>query len=163
VLENGHARWPGAAARGLSPPGGAWYDARMSGPRTLAATAALAAVLAGAPGCFLFHRGAGTGRPDAATAAGEIALHVTNHNYLDVVIYVLHDGQATRVGTVTGSSSLLLFIPARLLGIGHDLQLVGDPIGSPDFARTETLIIQPGQYIEWTLETDLRRSSVGVY
>jgi len=24
-------------------------------------------------------------------------------------------------------------------------------------------MVQPGQYIEWTLETDLRRSSVGVY
>ena len=31
------------------------------------------------------------------------------------------------------------------------------------FARTQTLILQPGQYIEWTLETDLRRSSVGVF
>jgi hypothetical protein len=135
----------------------------MSGPRTLAAAAALAAALASGPGCFLFHGGAGAARPSAGTPQGEIALHVTNHNYLDVVIYVLHDGQATRVGTVTGSSSLLLFIPARLLGMGHDLQLLGDPIGSPDFARTETLIIEPGQYIEWTLETDLRRSSVGVY
>jgi hypothetical protein len=28
---------------------------------------------------------------------------------------------------------------------------------------TETLVVQPGQYIEWTLETDLARSSVGVY
>ncbi len=33
-------------------------------------------------------------------ARGEIALNVTNHNYLDVVIYVVHDGQQTRVGTV---------------------------------------------------------------
>ena len=76
--------------------------------------------------------------------AGEIALNVTNHNYLDVVIYVLHDGQQTRVGTVTGSSSALL-------------------IGSDAFARTQALILQPGQYIEWTLETDLRRSSVGAF
>ena len=36
-------------------------------------------------------------------------------------------------------------------------------IGSDSFARTQTLILQPGQYIEWTLETDLRRSSVGVF
>jgi hypothetical protein len=129
---------------------------------TLARRAALAAVLLATAGCFLSRRGARAHR-EASAPAGEIALHVTNHNYLDVVIYVLHDGQATRVGTVTGSSSLLLFIPVRLLGMGHDLQLLGDPIGSPDFARTETLIIEPGQYIEWTLETDLRRSSVGVH
>jgi len=67
------------------------------------------------------------------------------------------------VGMVTGSSAALLFVPIRLLGMGHELQLYGRAIGSDAFARTQTLILQPGQYIEWTLETDLRRSSVGVF
>ena len=64
---------------------------------------------------------------------------------------------------MTGSSSAVFFIPVRLLGMGRELQLYGDAIGSDDYARTETLVIQPGQYIEWTLETQLRRSSVGVF
>jgi len=125
--------------------------------------AALAALLVGASACFIFNRGTADPRPAVEAPAGEIALNVTNHNYLDVVVYVLHDGQQTRVGTVTGSSTALLFVPIRLLGIGHELQLHGRAIGSDAFARTQTLIIQPGQYIEWTLETDLRRSSVGVF
>jgi len=125
--------------------------------------AALAALLVGASACFIFNRGKADPRPAVDAPAGEIALNVTNHNYLDVVVYVLHDGQQTRVGTVTGSSTALLFVPIRLLGIGHELQLHGRAIGSDAFARTQTLIIQPGQYIEWTLETDLRRSSVGVF
>jgi len=125
--------------------------------------AARVALLLAASGCFIFHRGKSDPRPGLDVPAGEIALNVTNHNYLDVVIYVLHDGQQTRVGIVTGSSSSLLFVPIRLLGMGHDLQLYGRAIGSDAFARTETLILQPGQYIEWTLETDLRRSSVGVF
>jgi len=125
--------------------------------------AALAALLVGASACFIFNRGTADPRPAVEAPAGEIALNVTNHNYLDVVVYVLHDGQQTRVGTVTGSSTALLFVPIRLLGIGHELQLHGRAIGSAAFARTQTLIIQPGQYIEWTLETDLRRSSVGVF
>ena len=95
--------------------------------------------------------------------AGEFVLNVTNHNYLDVVIYILHDGQETRVGTVTGSSSQLFYLPDRLLGQGREIQLLGDAIGSEAYARTQTIIVQRGQYIEWTLETDLRRSSVGVY
>ena len=123
----------------------------------------LVALLAAQPGCFFFH----CAKPDPQAAfeapAGEFAVNVTNHNYLDVVVYVLHDGQQTRVGTVTGSSSSLLFLPIRLLGMGHELQLYGRAIGSDAFARTPTLIVQEGQYIEWTLETDLRRSSVGVY
>jgi hypothetical protein len=125
---------------------------------------ALAALLLATPACFVFNRGSKAApAPTVNAPEGEIALTVTNHNYLDVVVYVLHDGLQTRVGTVTGSSSALLFLRARLLGMGHELQLYGRAIGSDAFARTQTLIIQPGQYIEWTLETDLRRSSVGVY
>ena len=128
---------------------------------------ALAALLVATPACF-WHRKPAPARAPARNALldvpeGEIALQVTNHNFLDVTIYVLHNGQRTRVGTVTGSSSQVFYLPARLLGLGREIQLFGDPIGSTDFAVTETLIIQPGQYIEWTLETDLRRSSVGVY
>jgi hypothetical protein len=110
-----------------------------------------------------WHRHTPSSPRSAGAPEGEIALRVTNHNYLDVTVYVLHDGQRTRVGTVTGSSTQLFLLPMRLLGQGREIQLLGDPIGSPAFARTETLIVQPGQYIDWTLETDLRRSSVGVY
>src|SRR5256884_9385288 len=125
--------------------------------------APLAALLCGASACFIFNRGKPDLRPAFEAPAGEIALNVTNHNYLDVVVYVLHDGQQTRVGMVTGSSAALLFVPLRLLGLGHELQLYGRAIASDSFARTPTLILQAGQYIEWTLETDLRRSSVGVF
>jgi len=119
--------------------------------------------LSAASGCFLFGRGKPARDAPLDVPSGEIALSVTNHNYLDVVVYVLHDGQQTRVGMVTGSSSSLFYLPVRLLGQGRELQLLGDAIGSRDYAETEILIVQPGQYIEWTLETDLRRSSVGVF
>jgi len=102
-------------------------------------------------------------RPRSADPQDEFTLIVVNHHWLDVTVYVLHDGQRTRIGTVTGSSSQQFVLPGRLLGQSHQLALFGDAIGSNDFARTETLNIQPGQRIEWTLETDLRRSSVGVY
>jgi hypothetical protein len=125
--------------------------------------AALAALLLGGSACFVFHRAKSEPHPAFDVPEGEIALNVTNHNYLDVVIYVVHDGQQTRVGMVTGSSTALLFVPLRLLGMGHELQLYGRAIASDVVARTPTLILQAGQYIEWTLETDLRRSSVGVF
>ena len=124
----------------------------------------LATLLVAAPACFVFNRGSKAApSPAIDVPEGEIALSVTNHNYLDVVVYVLHDGLQTRVGTVTGSSSTVFFVPARLLGLGRELRLYGRAIGSDDYARTEMLLIQPGQYIEWTLETQLRRSSVGVF
>jgi non-canonical (house-cleaning) NTP pyrophosphatase len=125
---------------------------------------AVLALLVAAPACFVFNRGGTAERaPAFDVPEGEIALSVTNHNYLDVVVYVVHDGVQTRVGTVTGSSSAVFFLPARLLGQAREIQLVGDAIGNDSYARTEVLVVQRGQYIEWTLETDLRRSSVGVF
>jgi hypothetical protein len=121
-------------------------------------------VLACSSACFMFNRGAKAPHtPAFDVPEGEIALSVTNHNYLDVVVYVLHDGLQTRVGTVTGSSSTVFFLPVRLLGQGREIELLGDAIGNDAYARTDVLHVVQGQYIEWTLETDLRRSSVGVF
>src|SRR6266853_4558211 len=131
--------------------------------RPLRLHAALAALLLAASACFIFNHGKADRPPAVDVPEGEIALSITNHNFLDVVVYVVHDGQQTRVGTVTGSSSAIFYLPGRLLGQGRELQLLGHPIGGTDLASTETIVVQPGQYIEWTLETDLRRSSVGVY
>jgi hypothetical protein len=132
--------------------------------RVLRLAVALVPLLVVANGCFLFNHGT---KDEQSTVVegpeGEIALNVTNHNYLDVVVYVLHDGIQTRVGTVTGSSSTVFFLPTRLLGQGREIQLYGDAIGNDTYARTEIIVVQRGQYIEWTLETDLRRSSVGVF
>lgn len=138
---------------------------RMARPARPFLTLALGVLLVGASACFVLNRAS---KPDQSASldipAGEFALRVTNHNYLDVAVYVVHGGQRTRVGTVTGSSSALFFLPDRLLGLGREIQLYGEAIGGGEAsARTHTLIVQPGQYIDWTLETDLRRSSVGVY
>lgn len=131
----------------------------MGSVRSLRLIVVLGVLLAGT-NCFIFHRHPSDSR---APAQGEIALNVTNHNFLDVVVYVVHDGQQTRVGTVTGSSSAVFYLPARLLGQGREIRLLGHPIGGTNLAQTETIVVQPGQYISWTLETDLRRSSVGVF
>jgi hypothetical protein len=136
---------------------------RASRAGSLRLQAALVALLLAAPGCFVFNRNKARRQPTVAVPESEIALSITNHNYLDVVVYVLHDGLRTRVGTVTGSSSTVFFLPARLIGQGREIQLLGEAIGNDTFARTDILVVQHGQYIEWTLETDLRRSSVGVF
>lgn len=122
----------------------------------------LAALILTQQGC---RRRGGSASAEAQEQASqsEVTLQVTNHNYLDVIVYVVHDGQRTRIGMVTGSTSQVFTLPPRLLGQAHEIRLYGDPIGSEDFALTELLLVQPGQYIEWTLESDLRRSSVGVF
>jgi hypothetical protein len=107
---------------------------------------------------------AGTTSPaPAPDRPGNIRLAVVNHHWLDVAIYVIHDGQRTRLGMAGGSARTELSLPPRLLGVGRELRLYGDPIGSAEQAMTEPILVQPGQFIEWLLETELGRSTVGVY
>ncbi|HEX2250223.1 MAG TPA: hypothetical protein VHH32_07720 [Gemmatimonadales bacterium] len=56
-----------------------------------------------------------------------------------------------------------MMLPHRLLGVGRELQLYGDPIGSTERAITEVVVVQPGQFVEWLLESGLARSTVAVY
>src|SRR5690348_8719747 len=90
-------------------------------------------------------------------------LTVDNNHWLDVVVYVFHDGEFSRVGTVTAASSTSFDLPAWMVGQTRNIRLLGHPIGSNDGVRTELIHIQPGQFIEWRLESQLARSTVAVY
>jgi hypothetical protein len=100
---------------------------------------------------------------DRSPSIENIPLQITNHHYLDITIYAIHDGQRTRIGVAGGSAHTSMVLPSRLLGVGRELQLYGDPIGSSERAITEVVVVQPGQFIEWLLESGLSRSTVGVY
>jgi hypothetical protein len=120
---------------------------------------AVALPLAG-PAC---HHGAHPTAPAPSDGSPDIPLEVANHNWLDVIVYVVRDGQPTRVGIASASSSARFTLPARLLGQGREIRLMGHPIGGSGATLTETVVVQPGQWIEWTLESDLARSAIGVY
>jgi hypothetical protein len=80
-----------------------------------------------------------------------------------VTIYIIHDGQATRVGAVTAASTNSLDISDRLLGQGRVIRLRADPLGSSRRHTSESVRVGIGQRIEWTLESDLDRSHIAVY
>jgi hypothetical protein len=92
-----------------------------------------------------------------------VPLRIDNHNWLDVVIYVVHDGQRTRLGLATATNSATFSLPMHLLGQGREVRFLADPVGGHGTVSTETIVVQPGQSITWTLETDLRRSFVAVF
>lgn len=89
-------------------------------------------------------------------------LRVTNHNWLDVTVYVQHDGARSRVGLVTAASTRTFVLPRRLIGADGSIFLVGEPVGTLASVASDVLHVLPGQPIEWTLESDLERSSASV-
>jgi hypothetical protein len=99
----------------------------------------------------------------AAESRAEIALVVENHHWNDVVVSVLHDGVVERIGLATAVKTTTFVIPSRRLGAAGLIRLRGHPVGSPDDHTTDAFLVQPGQEIQWTLESDLARSSVAVH
>ena len=126
--------------------------------RQLSAIAALSLTTLGA--C---HQGRSIGAAAAdAGNAGSITVRVVNHAWLDITIYLLQGTHRDRIGVATASSTSTFQIPLRQFSAGAEYRLYGDPIGSRQTVRSESLHAQDGDVVTWTLEDDLARSSIDV-
>jgi hypothetical protein len=113
------------------------------------------------PACgLLSSRRSGSDNPPARP---EISVEVENHNWSDIVIHVMHGNQSRRLGMVAGLSTIYFVVPYRSLATGGNVRLRAYPIGGPGPFTSENLLVQPGQGVKWTLESDLSRSSLAIY
>ncbi len=94
---------------------------------------------------------------------GPTPLRVENHNWLDVTIYVVHDGQRSRLGAATAAKTTDFAIQPQLLGQVGAIQLIADPVGSSQAITSPTVTVKEGTRLVWTLQTNLSRSSLAVY
>ena len=119
----------------------------------------LLALILCASGCARHGAESGT----VSESRDEIALVVENHHWNDVVVSVMHDGVVERIGLATAVKTTTFVIPSRRLGAAGLIRLRGHAVGAPDDHTTDAFLVQPGQQIQWTLESDLARSSVAVH
>lgn len=113
-------------------------------------------ILAISGGC---HRSAPRVAPSAPAT-----LEVENHNRLDVEVYLLHQGQRTRLGLVTAATRREFAIPERLLtATAGVVRFQASAIGSGDETFTDLVTVRPGTLVRWSLEARLSQSSVTVY
>lgn len=101
--------------------------------------------------------------PQPAEHNAELALEVENHGWSDIVISLVRGTAVERLGMVGGLKSETFVFPYRKLGVGTDVRLRAYPIGGPSAFTSENLLVQPGQWVKWTLESDLTRSFLAVY
>lgn len=120
----------------------------------------LPAIVLVAGSCFLHHAGTSS---EVEAYSAPATLFVENHNWSDVAIIALHQGQRTRLGTVTAASSKRFVFPRHLVGDVAGIRLIADAIGSTDQEVTEVIVLQPGTRVTWTLQDALARSSLTVY
>jgi hypothetical protein len=90
-----------------------------------------------------------------------VTLNVINHHPLDVVIFNIRQGYRERIGDVTAASRGAFRLHLRRYP-GNEVQFFADPVGRSQGITSDVLHLFPGQSADWTLETDLARSSIAV-
>ena len=124
----------------------------------IALTAALGVAL---PACGLLS----SRESDSSSAEpkAEIALEVESHHWSDIIIYLMNGGQSERLGMVNAVSNKQFVFPYRKLTAGGRPRLRAYAVGGGGSVTSEDLLLQPGQWIKWTLESGLTRSSLAVH
>lgn len=102
-------------------------------------------------------------RPQLVSDTQSVILEVQNHNWADMIIYVVHDGRRTRLNTVTATQNSSLTIPPNMIGQVGNLQLIARRVGANDRYISPSISVRTGSTVVLTLESNLRRSSVAVW
>ena len=92
-----------------------------------------------------------------------VPVEIESHFMGDVTIYLVRGSMRQRLGMVTGLGTAEFTFPWRWLSNSGTSRLMAYPIAGARAQLSEPLIVQPGQWIKWTLEADLIRSSMAVY
>ena len=90
-----------------------------------------------------------------------VLLSVKNDNFLDMDVYALSSGLATRIGTATGLSTARFAINPALWEAG-DFRVIAAPIGGNGRASTGALSVHSGDQIDFTIGSNLRQSHAEV-
>jgi hypothetical protein len=100
--------------------------------------------------------------PGPSPTADGFELTLNNHHWLDINVFVQHDGEASRVTTVTASSSQTLILPLWLLGESKIVRIIAEPVGEVGRYTTDQLRVDPGQSVEVNVESVLSKSNYSV-
>lgn len=101
--------------------------------------------------------------PGVVSQGDDLVLEVDNRNWSDVLIYVIHDGTHTRFLQVSAAKSVAHPIPAKLVGSDGTLRLLVHRIGGVDDYLSSPVSVRTGRTLALTLESNLERSSLGVW
>jgi hypothetical protein len=98
--------------------------------------------------------------PTPLTNGFELTLN--NRHWLDVNVFIQHDGESSRVTLVTASSSQSLILPLWMLGDAKLVRIIAEPVGAQDSYTTDLLRVDVGQSVEVNVESTLSRSNYSI-
>ena len=98
-----------------------------------------------------------------APLTGPVVLEVENHNWSDVVLFVIHDGRTHRLAQIAAARDQSFEIPVHLIGDQGLIRFALHRIGGRDDYNTEPISVRTGNTIRLTIEGKLEHSSIGVW
>jgi hypothetical protein len=107
-----------------------------------------------APGCFRHSVMPSSDEPEV------VEISVSNNNPLDMTVYATYQSMRLRLGTVSTASTQHFTISLHQLSATGEFQLLADPVGSRRTLTSESIHVFAGQSVEWTLQADLRQSTL---
>ena len=99
----------------------------------------------------------------AQPVSGPVILEVQNHNWSDVVLFLIHNGQVNRFAQIAAAKDQSFEVPPRFIGEEGILRVGLHRIGGQDDFRTEAVSVRTGGTIRLTIEGKLEHSSIGVW
>jgi hypothetical protein len=100
---------------------------------------------------------------DSVLPVESLVLEIENHNWSDIVVFVLHDGLTSRLAQVTAGRSVSVPLLPRQVGAMGTLRLAVHPIGGSSDYTSESLSLRTGNTIRLTVESRVAHSSVAVW
>jgi len=107
-----------------------------------------------APGCFK------RSVMPSGDEADYVEISVSNNNSLDMTVYATYQSMRVRLGTVSTATTQHFTLSLHQLSATGEFQLLADPVGSRRTMKSESIHVFAGQSVEWTLQADLRQSSL---
>ena len=101
--------------------------------------------------------------PDIVVPQLPVVLEVENHNWADVILYVVHDGVQTRFAQVAAAHTLSVEIPEHLQGQMGVIRIAARRLGGTDSYLSQAISLRGNSSVRFTIESNINRSTVGVW
>ena len=90
-------------------------------------------------------------------------VRVSNHSWDEIELSAMRGGSRRILGVVSAAQSATLVVSQDMLDIDGRLQLAARIQGKPTLLLMQPLRVPAGNYVDWSLENDVSRSTVGYF
>jgi hypothetical protein len=90
-------------------------------------------------------------------------VRVTNHSWDAIELLAMRGGSRRVLGVIPGAQDATVFVTEDMLDVDGRLQLAARVEGKPTVLLMQPLRVPSGNYVDWSLESDIGHSTVAYF